>query len=38
MHGKTHESLGTRRTQVYVGVTKDEVHHSRWTFYEGAKF
>jgi len=34
---KAHESLGTRRTQVYVGVTKDEVQRSRWTFYEVVK-
>ena len=34
MHGKTRKSLGVRRTQKYVGMTKDEAQRSRWTFYE----
>ena len=35
---KAHKSLGTRRTKVYVGVTKDEVQRSIWAFYEVVKF
>jgi len=31
---KAHESLGMRRTQKYVGMTKDEAQRCRWTFYE----
>jgi len=34
MHGKTRKSLGVRRTQKYVGMTKDEAQRSRWTFYK----
>jgi hypothetical protein len=37
MHGKTRKSLGMRRTKKYVGMTKDEVQHSRWAFYEVVK-
>jgi hypothetical protein len=31
---KARESLGMRRTYVYVGMTKDETQRSRWTFCE----
>jgi hypothetical protein len=35
---KACESLGMRRTNKYVGMTKDEAQRSRWTFYEAVKF
>ena len=31
---KARESLGMRRTYVYVGMTEDEAQRSRWTFCE----
>ena len=37
MHGKTRKALGMRRTWRYVGMTKDEAQHNRWTFYEVVK-
>jgi hypothetical protein len=37
MHGKTREFLGMSRTLRYVGMTKNEAQHSRWTFYEVIK-
>jgi hypothetical protein len=37
MHGETRSSLGMRRTEKYVGVTKDEAQRSRWTFCEAVK-
>jgi hypothetical protein len=30
-------SLGMRRALKYVGMSKDEAQHLRWTFYEAVK-